>query len=109
GGLGPIRCGEHDDTLATFSNYGRKVAIAAPAVCITSLDRQGGLAIMSGTSMAAPHVAGALARYKAAAPGSSVGQARAWLRDVASLPQTSVAGFSGDRDGWAEPMLNLGS
>ncbi|MCC6313554.1 MAG: S8 family serine peptidase, partial [Thermomicrobiales bacterium] len=42
GGLGPIRCGEHDDTLATFSNYGRKVAIAAPAVCITSLDRQGG-------------------------------------------------------------------
>jgi len=46
--------------FATFSNYGAPVDVCAPGVSVTSTKMGGGLTIMSGTSMAAPHVAGIL-------------------------------------------------
>lgn len=48
------------DTWASFSNYGVPVDICAPGVSVTSTKMGGGLTTMSGTSMAAPHVAGIL-------------------------------------------------
>ncbi len=57
------------NTLAGFSNYGFKsVDIAAPGTNILSLDLHGGYSPMNGTSMSAPHVAGAAALLKAYMP-----------------------------------------
>jgi subtilisin len=54
---------DEDDTLADFSNWGSAVDIAAPGVCILSTYPvgKGTYGTISGTSMASPHAAGALA------------------------------------------------
>lgn len=60
------------DTLARFSNYGiESVDIAAPGTDILSLDLDGEYSPLNGTSMAAPHVAGAAALLKAYLPSIS--------------------------------------
>lgn len=54
-------CLDQDDTSADFSNWGNSIEIAAPGCRILSTYLDGGYAWMNGTSMASPHVAGALA------------------------------------------------
>ncbi len=108
GGEG-ARCGrERDDTYASFSNFGQDVDIAAPGVCIRSTRRRGGTVLSSGTSQAAPHVAGALALFYADSPNASVQDARDWLDDVASVPQDSQNGLIQEGQGRSdEPVLWL--
>lgn len=62
---------DKQDWVANFSNSGESLDLLAPGVGIMS-SVPGGYGVMDGTSMAAPHVAGAFAVLRAADPTASV-------------------------------------
>jgi len=112
-----------DDTLADFSNYGSVVDVAAPGVHVLSDWIDGSQKTISGTSMAAPHVAGAAALVLAANPSLSPVQLRALLESTGECPDGTVAnaptcaghgqwevggmfGNTTDKDGIPEPLIN---
>jgi subtilisin family serine protease len=79
--------------LASFSNYGAKsVDIGAPGVGINSTLPDKTYGILSGTSMAAPHVAGGIALYASSHP--KVRTAKALKKAImdAAVPTASLAG-----------------
>ncbi|MFE5942069.1 S8 family peptidase [Streptomyces sp. NPDC056480] len=67
------------DEETSFSNHGRCVELFAPGQDIMSAKMGGGSVAMDGTSMAAPHVAGVAALYKAQFPTASPTEIRQWL------------------------------
>ncbi len=87
------------DALARFSNFGdTSVDLAAPGVGILSTYPGGTLAWMSGTSMASPHVAGALALVRSVSPSMTPTQVReALLGAVEARPALSGKVASGGR------------
>jgi subtilisin family serine protease len=84
------------DTRASFSNYGAPVTIAAPGLHLYSTLPGSTWGYMSGTSMAAPVVAGAVADLLASPLASAPSAARARLAGTAA--STSVG-----------PRLDLGA
>ena len=71
--------------LGDFSNFGRAtVSLAAPGESVLSTTNDGGYGLKSGTSMAAPHVAGVAALMISVAPNLSVAELRAQLLEHAA-------------------------
>ena len=109
GALGPASCAkkELDDRTGTYSGYAVKAvdaahAIAAPGTCITSAGLAGKPSTFTGTSQAAPHVAGAVALCHGSGglPGPCDGLAPAAViarvRADATAAMTLANGFLGD-------------
>jgi hypothetical protein len=85
------------DTQSSFSTQGYYVDIAAPGSNILSTDMGGGYRYLSGTSQAAPHVAGLAALIKAAHPSHTPSQI------VTTIQSTAVDLGAAGRDnqyGW---------
>jgi subtilisin family serine protease len=108
GGLGGNRCFswggyDKDDTFADFSNYGADVDIMAPGKCILSTIPGPGYTYMSGTSMAAPTVTGAVALYKSSRPNATPAEVREALRYLGNLNWK----YWTDPDPTHEPLLDV--
>jgi len=85
---------DHNDALAGFSNYGpNSVDLGAPGVTIGSTYPSNSYVYMSGTSMAAPHVAGAAALIMAENPTISVDVLKAKILDSID-PIDALAGIT---------------
>lgn len=74
---------DENDRKASFSNFASSVDVCAPGVGILSTTRGSGYGTMSGTSMAAPHVAGLAALVLAAHPSWGVSQVKAAIENGA--------------------------
>lgn len=102
GGLGEAGCisEDPDDTLSSFSNFGSVVDIAAPGECLVTTDTNGGYAVGSGTSFAAPLVSGVAAVHASLDRDATPASIRARL-----LADAEPGPIPGDDDGYSEGVL----
>ena len=87
-----VAASDRSNRLASFSNYGAtSVDLAAPGASIISTLPGNAYGSYSGTSMAAPHVAGVVGLLAAARPGATAGE----IRSAILSTTTPVAAFAG--------------
>jgi len=107
---GGVSGNTQDDTFAGFSNYGAGVDIMAPGKAIRSTLPDAMYGKKSGTSMAAPHVAGAVALYLAHFPGAMPAGIKSGLLnagDLSPCANSADGSCADDPDGIQEPLLAL--
>lgn len=82
----PVAAHDRSGLKANFSNFGSNVVVSAPGVGVYSSVDSGSSVPVSdfaaeanGTSMAAPHVAAAVALVKSGRPSATVDEIRTWL------------------------------
>jgi len=81
------------DVIASFSNMGSGVDVMAPGVSILSSVLSGsGYAFFSGTSMAAPHIAGAVAALRTLHPDATPAQIEKALKKGPPIVDDRVGG-----------------
>ena len=86
------------DHLASFSDYGIAVSIAAPGVSIASTVPTNNYGYLDGTSMATPFVAGAISLLRSLNPQLSYLQTKnILLQNVDTLPSLSGKVYNGGR------------
>lgn len=109
GGAAPTCRTDVDDTLADFSNWGPEVDIAAPGVCILSTYplEKGEYGTISGTSMASPHAAGALALLASSNNPGNATDVYNLYNQIISAGNSDWSDDSGD--GIKEPLLDVSS
>jgi thermitase len=84
---------DSNGNLATFSNYGKNsVDLGAPGVGVYSTVPTDSYAFYKGTSMATPHVTGAIALYASTHPQASAPEVRNTLLTAAVTPTPSLQG-----------------
>jgi len=114
GGISPTgTTAGKDDTLASFSNYGPVVDLAAPGVLVKTTTIGDSYMSFSGTSAATAHVTGAVALYKSEHPDASPSDILNAIKKLGSNQNTKCDGnghgyFSEDPDDNAEPLLYVG-
>jgi aqualysin 1 len=101
-GLMTVAATDTNEQEPGFSNYGNCVDIWALGVSILSTRLGGGTQVLSGTSMASPHVAGAAALFLSSNPIATPAQIEKVIKDKAVNTGTQ------SKDGWAIIRLNVG-
>jgi subtilisin family serine protease len=89
------------DEVTCFTNSSNAVDLLAPGAVITATARGGGFATMSGTSMAAPHVAGALALMQQVSGGTLQAD------DAESILKRTGVRVVDSRNGLAFPRIDV--
>jgi hypothetical protein len=108
GGALTVAATDWNDTRASFSNYGSCVDLFAPGQSITSASMTGGALTLSGTSMAAPHVTGAVAQWLQALGGATPSQISASVLAEATTGVVSQASGSPNRLLFAQASASSG-
>ena len=99
-----VGASDADDERASFSNRGPCLDLFAPGVAITSDSLNGTTSVKSGTSMAAPHVVGAVALLLSMTPSATPATI------TTALLSRSVTGVLSDiGDGSPNRLLNTGA
>lgn len=88
----------NSDAVTSWSNTASWLSVLAPGANVRSSVPGGGFSNKSGTSMATPHMAGAIAALRSAAPDASVD---------ALLAALTITGAPVSRNGFTHPRIQL--